>query len=59
MSQGDVYKTRDQVLTVEASNVQEAYIVVESGRLVGFYMPVERTFSPFNGRPELPMKVGP
>jgi len=43
---GDVYKTKDQVLTVEASNIHEAYIVVSSGKLVGFYLPVERSFSP-------------
>ncbi len=44
--EGDVYRTRDQVLTVEASHVYEAYIVVASGKLVGFYLPVQRTFSP-------------
>ena len=54
--QGDVYTTSDQVLTVEASNIQEAYIVVESRRLVGFYLPVERTFSPVKQRVELAMK---
>ena len=46
LSQGDVYRTADQVLTVEASNISEAYIVVRSGKLVGFYLPVEKTFSP-------------
>jgi hypothetical protein len=45
--QGDVYTT---------SNIQEAYIVVESRRLVGFYLPVERTFSPVKQRVELAMK---
>lgn len=52
---GDVYKTKDQVLTVEASNIHEAYIVVSSGNLVGFYLPVERSFSPL-GSVSLPMK---
>ena len=42
---GDVYKTADQVLTVEASNIHEAYIVVEGRKLVGFYLPVERTYT--------------
>jgi hypothetical protein len=46
IAEGDVYRTRDQVLTVEASHVYEAYIVVASGKLVGFYLPVEKTFSP-------------
>jgi hypothetical protein len=38
-----VYATRDRVLTVEASNVHEAYIVVSNGKLVGFFLPVEKT----------------
>jgi hypothetical protein len=42
--QGNIYTTRDQVLTVEASNIQEAYIVVDSRKLMGFYLPVERTW---------------
>ncbi len=59
LSQGDVYTTRDQVLTVEASNIQEAYIVVDSSKLVGFYLPVEKTFSPLRQRTELTMKELP
>lgn len=43
---GDVYQTRDQVLTVEASNMHEAYLVVAAGNLMGFYLPVERTYVP-------------
>lgn len=54
-SQGDVYKSKDQVLTVEASNIHEAYIVVSSGKLVGFYLPVERSFSAL-GSVSLPVK---
>ena len=49
LTKGDVYRTRDQVLTVEASNMHEAYIVVDSGHVVGFYLPVERTFVPIGG----------
>jgi hypothetical protein len=56
LPQGDVYTTSDQVLTVEASNIQEAYIVIESRKLVGFYLPVEKTFSPLRQRTELAMK---
>jgi hypothetical protein len=44
--QGNVYRTRDQVVTVEGSHIHEAYIVVTERSLVGFYLPVERTFSP-------------
>ncbi len=46
IQQGDVFKTRDQILTIEASNIFEAYIVVSGENLVGFYLPVETTYSP-------------
>jgi len=55
VTQGQVYRTRDQVLTVEASHVYEANIVVSSGHLVGFYLPVERTFSPLDAPILLPV----
>jgi hypothetical protein len=43
---GDVFKSEDQVLTVEASNIYEAYIVVSNDEVVGFYLPVEDSYSP-------------
>jgi hypothetical protein len=55
--QGDVFKTKDQILTVEASHIHEAYIVVSSGKLVGFYLPVEKTFSPLSEPQELSMRI--
>ncbi len=54
--QGTIYKTKDQILTVEASNVFEANIVVADGKLVGYYLPVERSFSPLDAPQELPME---
>jgi hypothetical protein len=54
--QGEVFKTKDQILTVEASHIHEAYIVVSSGKLVGFYLPVEKTFSPLSEPQELSMR---
>ncbi len=42
--EGEVYKSRDQVLTVECSNIHEAYLVVSEKSLVGFYLPVEKGF---------------
>ena len=42
--QGNVFATRDQVVTVEASNVHEAELVLSGTKLVCFYLPVERTF---------------
>ena len=44
--QGEVYRTRDQVVTLEGAHIHEGYIVVDQRALVGFYLPVERTFSP-------------
>jgi hypothetical protein len=56
---GDVYKTTDQVLTVEASNIHEAYIVVEARKLVGFYLPVERTYTRAVESKSLPARDAP
>lgn len=42
--QGEVFKSPDQVLTVECSNVFEAYLIVSQDRLIGFYLPVEKGF---------------
>ena len=44
--QGEVYRTKDQVVTLEGEHIHEGYIVLKEGALVGFYLPVERTFSP-------------
>ena len=52
---GKVYSTRDQIVKVEASNIHEAHIVVADNALVGFYLPVEKTFSPLS-RP-LPLQI--
>ena len=51
ISQGSVYKTKDQILTIEASNVYEANIVVLDEKIVGYFLPVENSFSPL-GKPE-------
>lgn len=44
ISEGNIYKPLDQVLTLECSNVHEAYLVVLDNHLVGFYLPVEKGF---------------
>lgn len=41
---GSVFSTRDQIVKVEASNISEACIVVSNNSLVGFFLPVEKTF---------------
>jgi len=45
IAEGEVFTTRDQVVTVEASNIHEAQPVIHGGNVVGFYLPVERTFT--------------
>jgi hypothetical protein len=52
---GAVYKTNDQILTVEGSNIYEACIVVSEGYLVGFYLPANQTFSPLSSKKLLPI----
>lgn len=47
VQQGKVLRRTDGgVFTVEGAHVHEAYPVVQSSRLVGFYLPVEKAFSP-------------
>ncbi len=48
--QGVVYRSCDQALTIECSNVFEVYLVIEGQHIVGFYLPVEKGFNPL-GKP--------
>jgi hypothetical protein len=48
IAQGEVYKPHQHVFTVEGAHVHEAYLVVDQDRLVGFYLPAERAFSPLS-----------
>ena len=52
ISCGDIFKTNDQILTIEGSNIFEAFIVVSDDNLVGFFMPVEQTYCPLS-KPKL------
>jgi len=54
---GDVYKSRDQILTIEASNIYEAYIVVSGNEMVGFYLPVEDAYYPLEKKATLSKKT--
>lgn len=53
--QGNVYRSRDQNLTVECSNIFEAYLVIAEPRLVGFFLPVESGFVPISNPIPIPM----
>lgn len=46
IAEGDVFKTKDQVLTVEASNLYQADMVIKNGEVVGFYIPTSKAFTP-------------
>ncbi|MCG6536394.1 MAG: hypothetical protein L7F78_17235 [Syntrophales bacterium LBB04] len=53
---GEVYKSADQVLSVECSNVHEAYLVVTGKNLNGFYLPVEKGYVSLSKPIELKIK---
>jgi len=55
--EGEVFKSKDQAMTVECSNVHEAYLVVSKGSLVGFYLPVEKGFVKITDAIKLPIKL--
>lgn len=46
--QGKVYASSGSVFSVEGAHVHEAFLVVTKGNLVGFYLPVEKSFTPLN-----------
>src|SRR5262245_11760805 len=52
--QGTVYRPANTVFTIEGAHMHEAYPVVKGGRVVGFYLPVEKSFSPLSRPVEFP-----
>jgi hypothetical protein len=52
---GVVLRPTNTVISVEGAHVHEAYPVLKDGRLVGFYLPVERAFSPLSTPPRFPL----
>jgi hypothetical protein len=55
--EGEVYKPVDRVFTVEGKHIHEAYLVLSGNRVVGFYLPVERAFSPAPGATETQLSI--
>lgn len=43
---GEVFATKDQIVTVEASNIYEAQLAVSNRCITGFYLPVDKKFAP-------------
>ena len=56
IAQGRILKPTRATITVEGAHVHEAYPVVEGGRIVGFYLPVERAFSGLATTVDFPLK---
>lgn len=48
IQQGRVLKPTNTSFTVEGANMHEAYPVIRDNRIVGFYLPVEKAFSPLS-----------
>lgn len=44
IKQGIVYRTKDQVVIVNSFNVHEGYIVIDQNNIVGYYLPIEKSF---------------
>ena len=53
--QGRVYRPANTVFTIEGAHMHEAHPVVKDGRVVGFYLPVEKSFSPLSRPVEFPI----
>ena len=54
--EGDVFKIRNDVFTVTGRHIHEAFVVVNGGSAVGFYLPVEKAFSPLAQNVRLPVQ---
>ena len=55
LPQGDVYRRIDDVFSIEGAHMHEAFLVVAQGQVVGFYLPVEKSYSP--ARSAVPIAV--
>jgi hypothetical protein len=56
-AEGEIFKPADRVFTVEGAHIHEAYLVLDGDRIVGFYLPVERAFSPVRDRTETRLSI--
>jgi hypothetical protein len=55
LAQGTVYRPLNQVVLLEGQRVDEAWPVVQSGRLQGFFLPAEARFAPVRHAVPLPL----
>ena len=54
IKEGRVLKPTKTTFTIEGAHMHEAYPVVRDGRLVGFYLPVEKAFAPLSNAASFP-----
>jgi hypothetical protein len=54
---GKVYRADGFTLTIRSANTHEAYLVINNGQLVGFYLPGEQAFSSINPPVQLPLET--
>jgi hypothetical protein len=59
LAEGRVLKPTRSIFTIEGAHMHEAYPVERAGRLVGFYLPVEKSFSPLSSHVDLPLQGDP
>lgn len=45
VSHGRVFRSKDSVFSLQGANSHEAYLVVRDKKLVGFYLPGEKSWS--------------
>jgi len=46
VSHGKVYRSRDTVFFLRGANTHEAYLVIKDKKLLGFYLPGDKAWSP-------------
>jgi hypothetical protein len=56
IAQGQVFRPVNSVLTIEGRQVHEAYLVISSGVLRGFYLPGESNYAPLQA--PVPLSIG-
>lgn len=56
LQSGKVYRLVDAVLTVEGTHMHEGWLVIDGEKLVGYYLPVEKSFVAQGSAPALRFK---
>jgi hypothetical protein len=57
IAEGDVWRPIGLTLTVEGASIHEAYVVVSESRWIGFYLPVEKAYSPLRSHVALTLEA--